>query len=262
MPTNPDLYDCLFASERLLAGIGGQPPYKGCGISSDWHLTAMASAGESATNAHGHTKSKAERKEDLAHGWRAFKALPDSNGIPDTGDMLRIHHAMFPRYPNPTQFESRDFSGVIDLLDGGHAFSIALRLSVLGATNTVDQTTADHQVTMFRRKGDVVTVMGPMHLQRDSYHGHEAKISEIRQAALAISKGTVLGWYAGIGDWTQKALETDDLTRMLDSATKRIKDLTGKLRDCQQGQPTPPPDCDQAVGAERQAIIDLIAARG
>lgn len=259
MPVQPDRYACLFASERLLAGIGGQPPFKGCGISSDWHLTAMASLGESTLNADGSIKSVADRKEDLARGWHAFKAQPDSNGIPDSGDLIRIHHAMFPRYPNPAQFESRNFSEVIDLLDAGQAFSIALRLSVLGPTNTVDQTTADHQITMFRRKGDFVTVMGPMHLQRNGYHGHDAKVLEIRKAALAIENGLVIGWHAPIGAWTAASLETDDLSRQLSATQKVAKSLRDRLEQCQAGQV---PDCNPALVAERRAIIADIEARG
>lgn len=204
-------YACRFASERLLAGVGGQPPFLGCGISTDWHGTDMATLGGSSTRANGSIKPTAARRDDLIEGWRAFKAQPDSNGIPDTSDLIRIHRGMFRDLPDPERFFTREWDAVIARLDRDDAVSIALKLSVLGATNTIDETTADHQVLMFRRRGDSVTVMGPMRRQRESYHGHRAKLSEIRKAALAIEGGLILCWLYPIGGWTQAALQTEGL---------------------------------------------------
>jgi hypothetical protein len=276
MTATADSYACRFASERLLAGIGGQPPFKGCGISTDWHGTDMATLGESSMMSSGRIKPAAARKDDLARGWRAFRAAPDTNGIPDTSDLVRIHRGMFKGLPDPDAFHTRDFDDVVSRLDGGDAVSIALRLSALGASNTVDETTADHQVLMFRRRGDRVTVMGPMRAQRESYHGHLAKLSEIRTASKAIEGGLVLTWLYPIGGWTQAALQTEALRDRLrderekvvsmsskvEGQTERIERLQAALEACRDGQGN---DCSGPIAAaletERIAIREIVDDR-
>ena len=62
----------------------------------------------------------------------------------------------------------------MDHLKAGEGISIALRLSVLGASNPIDLTTADHQVLIWRPQGNDVWVMGPMHRHSNTYHGHKA----------------------------------------------------------------------------------------
>ncbi len=219
-----------FWSERLLEGFGGQPPFKGCGISADTTGTTLATDNEAALNGAGRFKSKAQRTEDLRTGWRAFTRVADSNGIPDTGDMIRIHRAMFPNLPDPDQLHTRDWSEVVDRLDAGFAVSIALRLSVLPASSPLRRyTSADHQFTMYGRKGDRTQRPDPMHVHSDSYVGEWVPLAHVREAAKAIEGGLVLTWLYPIGGWTQAKLRTAQLRDQLGEARTRLATLEARI---------------------------------
>jgi hypothetical protein len=222
-----------FASEKLLAGFDGQPPFKGCGISADWAATALATDNESAF-VKGRPKGKAHRTADLKRGWRAFEKVRDTNGIPDTDDAVRIHRAMFPDLPDPAQFRTRDFAEVIDRLDRGFAVSIALRLSALPASSPLRRfTSADHQATLYGRRGEQTRLIDPMHDHSDKYIGEMVPLSHVKTAARAIESGLILTWLFPIGGWTAAAAARKDLRdarAAITSLTDRVEDRNRTVR--------------------------------
>jgi hypothetical protein len=222
-----------FASEKLLSGFDGQPPFKGCGLSADWAATALATDNESAF-VKGRPKGKAHRTADLKRGWRAFTRVADSNGIPDTGDMGRIHAAMFPGLPQPTAFNTRDFAEVIERLDRDFAISIALRLSALPASSPLRKyTSADHQVTLYGRRGPDTRRIDPMHDHSDKYIGEMVPLAHVKTAARAIEGGLILTWLYPIGGWTAVAAARKDLRdarAAITSLTDRVEDRNRTVR--------------------------------
>ena len=98
-------------SEKLLGLDPSCSCYLGCRISSDAIATDIATFGEVTRTERGRTKGKAGRRATLRKGWKAFESVPDNNGIPDQGDVLRIHRAMFDT-PDPTLVATEDFEGL------------------------------------------------------------------------------------------------------------------------------------------------------
>ena len=244
-------YKPNFASERLLPG----PPYKGCGISSDWIATDIATFGESSRLPTGRTKLKKARTADLRRGWRAFKAKPDSNGIPDTNDLERIHAGMFPDLPQPSQLFTRDMREVIEALDDGYALSIALRLSALPPSSDLRRyTAADHQVVLYGRKGGTTTRVDPMHRHSLSYTGDPVSLAEVEKAAKAIENGLILAWRYPIGGWTAEALMRKRKNRRIgvieDQAARTETRLRQRIREL---EATVPPDCADEISNARAA---------
>lgn len=267
MAVNSELYLAPYNSEINLGKTGSPPSYKGCGISTDWHGTAFATLGESTVDPTGKRKGKDKMARDLKRGWRAFKAEPDFNGIPDTGDLIRIHDGMFPGLPDPIKFWTRDWSEVMDQLET-HVVSIAVRLSALPLDQKVDPyTRADHQVLMAKRHADKARTYGPMRPHSMSYRGHMAPLSEIRQAARAIENGLILTWLYPIGGWTQERLTARRLNtrhdKVVERKDERITELTRALELC---EATEPEECvetvREAVKQERGRTIDSFAAHG
>lgn len=263
-------------SETLLKGFANQPPYRGCGLSTDCHGTGMATLLESATRPDGRLVGKAARTATLKRGWRAFLKVADSNGIPDTDDYIRIHRAQFPGTPDPVQFKTRDFDQVVAKLRAGYALSIALRMRALGSPNSVDFTTADHQVLIWGTPKDgEVWCMGPMRPHSDEYAGHRAKLAEVRKAAVAFqvdiaaTGGQVLTWLYPIGGWTQAALKTQKLRADLRALSSRNTKLEARLvnKDATiadlraQLEAGSDPDCSNARAAAReQALVQAVDA--
>lgn len=240
-------------SEKLLTS-----PYKGCGISTACHGDDMASLGEFTVLPTGRLKSVAQRRRDLQRGWRAFKRVPDDNGIPDTDDYLRISLALAPGLPLPTQLWTRNWDDVMDHIKSGEAISIALRLSALGSSNKVDLTTADHQVLFWgEEKGGETNVMGPMRAQRESYHGHKAPLAQIREASKAISGGQILTWLYPIGGWTQEALALEEVATKVTRKQRVIVALRGMVDDLK-GQQPPPSDEDALALRKRIEYLEAV----
>lgn len=236
MSTDPERYRPLFWSEKLLSVLPGQPPYLGCGVSTAAHGIEMATAGEFSLMQNGRRKGKAARTNDLKRGWRAFKAKPDSNGIPDTDDYLRIHDAMQPGTPDPQKLWTRKWSDIRDALDEGYFISIAMRLSVVKGTSVSRYTTADHQAGLYEprlhwkdkskrlvRNGKTKDIC-PMHDHSNTYSGHVVNLSDVRKAAKAIEGGLILAWLYPIGGWTEA-----NLVRKRRNAIQR--ELKGQVAD-------------------------------
>jgi len=246
-------------SERLLAVLPSQPPYLGCGISTILHGIDMSTLGEFSTTPAGRLKNKRQRTADMVRGWRTFKRVPDSNGIPDTDDYERIHRAVAPSLPLPDKLWTRNRSDVIDQLKAGMAVSIAVRLRIFGATNPIDFTTADHQVLIWGTPVDgEVNVMGPMRPYSTTYHGHRAPLHLVFRAAEAINGGLILTWLTPIGGWTQASLGADKLAdriatlrsdrnaaeRIADNRQARLVALRAELAVIKETQPS---DCDPLI---------------
>jgi hypothetical protein len=277
--TDPDRVRPWHHSETLLRGFGGQPPFKFCGGSTDCHGTGMATLLESDTAPDGRLIDRATRVARLKRGWRGFTKVADTNGIPDTGDLLRIHAAMYPNLPAPDQFNTRDFDDVVDRVDAGFAVSIALRLSALGSSNDIDFTTADHQTLFWGRKGDEVWTQGPMRPHSDRYDGHRAPLRQFRIAAKAIESGLVLTWLYPIGGWTAAALQTEalrdrlrderdkveSLTTQVDNKEAKVVELRARVAELEAAGtdcgPIVERKVDAALESERIAIRDLVDAR-
>ncbi len=229
-------YKIHFNSEKNLGRNPSCNCYLGCGLSTIYHGAVDASLGEAATTKTGRLHNKAERTAYLKRGWKAFKRVPDSNGIPDTGDYIRIHRAMFPGYPDPEQLLTRDFSDVVDLVDSGHGVSIALRLRVLPQDAPAARyTRADHQQYLQKRIGNKDWFMDvcPMHSHSNTYGGHAVPFSDIRRTSKAIEDGLVLGWVYPRGEWTQGALEAakmQDRIRTLREDRNEAEALAEKRR--------------------------------
>lgn len=220
------MYAPNFASERLLTA-----PYKGCGLSSDWAATDLATLGESSRNPNGRLKLAKARRADLRRGWRAFKAKPDSNGIPDTDDLIRIHAAMFPGLPRPTEVRTRDFDDITAMLDDDMAVSIAVRLSALPASSDMrDYTSADHQVVLYGRTGSKTTRIDPMHRHSLTYTGDSVRLADVRTAARAIAGGLILAWSYPIGEWTDAARLRRRKERRIAAITSEASRTEKRLR--------------------------------
>ena len=255
----PNLY-----SEWLLP----QRPLIGCGISTICHANDMGSLGEFTVMPNGQLKGTRQRLKDLMTGYRAFKRVPDSNGIPDTDDYLRIHQAISD-YPLPERMWTRSWDDVMDQLKARDvAVSIAVRLSVLGSRNTIDQTTADHQVLLWGIEPNGQTnAMGPMRAvsRTRGYHGHKALLSEVRKAARAIEGGLILTWLSPIGEWTEKALalekqqdriaalrkERNEAEATADVRRTRLVALRAEIVTLREN--APPGDCAPLVANARAA---------
>ena len=260
---DPDLYLAPYNSEINLGKTGVPPSYRGCGISTDWHGTAFATLGETTVDRTGKRKDRRALTRDLKRGWKAFRAEPDSNGIPDTGDLVRIHAAMFPKTPDPIQFWTRDWSEVMDQFED-HVISIAVRLSALPQDQRVDPyTRADHQVLLARRDGDRARVYGPMRPHSMSYRGHMAPLSEVRESAKAIEDGLILTWLYPIGGWTKQRLTARKLRtryeKMIESRDEDIRRLEAALLACEGADPE---GCADKVRDERERIVDSFAEHG
>jgi len=203
-------YRIHFNSEKNLGRNPKCNCYLGCGLSTVYHGTVDASLGEAATTQTGRLHNKAERTARLKRGWKAFKTQPDANGIPDTGDYIRIHRAMMPGYPDPEQLVTRDFGDVVDLSRAGFGISIAVRLSALAHDAPAQRyTRADHQQYLQRiiKGKDQFNDVCPMHGHSNVYDGHAVPFKDIRIASKAIENGTIYGWIYPRGEWTQGALE-------------------------------------------------------
>lgn len=252
-----------------------QRPLIGCGISTIWHAAARASLGESTLDGTGRLKNKAQRTRDLKRGYRGFKRVADSNGIPDTDDYLRIGRAMFPLLPEPDRLWTRSEDILADHLKAGGGLSIAVRLSIFGATNPIDFTRADHQVYIWGLSGGKVNVMGPMRKHSNTYHGHQAPFSAVIRAARAINDGTMLCWaYPKAGEWTAAALTEDRLRSKvrelrgdrneaeakLDRKIDNIKLLKARIAELEAEQPPDTEDCAPRLLTARLSELERTAA--
>lgn len=225
----------LFASEKLLAG----PPYRGCGISSDWHGTMLATDNEAGQNRYGRQKGKAARRRDLQRGWRAFESKYDDNGWVDRNDIARIHAAMFPGLPQPTPYISTP-AWVWDRI-GGNAHSIAIDTGAVGASNAIRRYVGPvaHQVVAYKRKTvngtRWVKIIDPMKGQSDLYTGHWVKWASLRKCALAIkgSNGRVLGFRFPVSKWTREAQmrqrKNDEIVQLNAKHLERVKLLRSRI---------------------------------
>ena len=259
--TSRETYRPPLASEKLLAG----PPYKGCRVSSIWHAVACATLGESTMTGFGRVKGKAGRRADLAEGWRAFatQAVPDSNGTPDNNDVVLIQRAMFgPNLPNPRIVETTDFDDVWEDV-GNYAVSIALRLSSVAGTELAKYTTADHQVVMYRTKGEKALVIDPMHEHSDLWTGHWCAKGDIRKAAKALGEGTVYAELYPFGGWTRAAAVAREMVDMAQRKDARIKTLEqavdvqrAKAQAMEEALAECEADCDETGEAAREQLLD------
>jgi len=240
-----------FASEKLLPG----PPYKGCGVASDWIATDIATFGESSRQASGRIKLKTARTRDLKRGWAAFKARPDSNGIPDTDDLERIHAGMFPDLPQPVQLKTRDFREVIEALDDGYAISIALMLSALPASSSLRAfTSADHQVVIVGRNNAKTTRLDPMHGHSLTYTGDPVLLADVETAAKAIEHGLILGWLYPRGGWTAESLLRKRKNRQIQLIETAAGATESRLRRrIRELEATTPPDCEAEIANAKAA---------
>ncbi len=264
-------YKIHFASEKLLGRHPSCNCYLGCGVSTAWHGAMDASLGETGMTQTGKLKDKGERTNVLRRGWKAFKRVADSNGIPDTDDYIRIHRAMFPGYPDPERLWTRDFSDIVDLIDAGDGISIAVRLRVLPQDAPAARyTRADHQVYLQERvKGkDQFVDVDPMHGHSNTYAGHAVPFSDIRKASKAISGGTVLAWIYPRGGWTGESLARVEMKRRLrvcridrneaeddlEKAQRQLANARRRIVDLESQGPT---DCDPVA---RDAVNDEMDA--
>jgi hypothetical protein len=246
-----------FASERW-----GPPPWRSCRISSDWHATAIATAGESTLTPTGPVKGKAAIRADLERGWRGFKRADDENGWPDQGDVDDYHGAMWPTLPMPTIGNSRDFGDVWQAI-GRYAVSISLRLSAVPAGSPLRQwTDADHQVVLDDTREGGGRVLDPMSLNGKPYWAPKAHILE---AAKAISGGLIVCELYPRGKWTAEALAVREMgaaSLSLEAQVRRLRnernDAMAALAKCEAGSD---PDCVPLVEAARaNALSEAEAA--
>jgi hypothetical protein len=270
-------YTPLFPSEMLLRGFDGQPPFLGCGISTDLIVSAWGTLGECQIRPNGRPFDTADFTNQLKVGWRAFERVRDTNGIPDRDDAQRIHRAMLPGIPDLIPLVSRDFDEVVEALRSDHAVSIACRLSALPVgAEAARYTRADHQMPLVGFANGRTTVQDPMHPPSLRWPGHKVPLSQIEKAAKAIEGGLVLAWKVPIGGWTQAALQTegirdrlrDERDRVATLATQvenkeaKVVALRAEVERLQAGQGT---DCSGPIAAaletERIAIRELVDDR-
>jgi hypothetical protein len=217
-----------FPSEKLLQ----PPPYRGCGLTSDWICYALATLGETTRKANGREKGQAAMRADLQTGWDAFEARPDDNGWIDQGDMPRIRDAMHPGLPHPALMNTTDTSRIATELKSGHAISIALKLSVLPASSPLRKyTSADHQVPLYGFKhvnGKGYTKRpDPMHPVSNAYTGEWVPLADVRKAAMGFGK--VYSWVFPIGGWTAAALVTAAKDKRIDALVARKAALQARI---------------------------------
>jgi hypothetical protein len=270
-------YTPLFPSEMLLRGFDGQPPFLGCGISTDLIVSAWGTLGECQIRPNGRPFDTADFTNQLKVGWRAFERVRDTNGIPDRDDAQRIHRAMLPGIPDLIPLVSRDFDEVVEALRSDHAVSIACRLSALPVgAEAARYTRADHQMPLVGIANGRTTVQDPMHPPSLRWPGHKVPLSQIEKAAKAIEGGLVLAWKVPIGGWTQAALQSegirdrlrDERDRVATLATQvenkeaKVVALRAEVERLQAGQGT---DCSGPIAAaletERIAIRELVDDR-
>lgn len=230
-------------SELLLGRDPSCDCYLGCRIGTDAIATDIATYGESTRNEQGRTIGKVGRQKLLRTGWQAFESVPDNNGIPDQGDVTRIHRAMFPNLPSPTLVTTEDFGGLWDH-HGEYAISWALRLSAVPASSVLRKYVGgvDHQMVTYRDEKARTRVMCPMKPHSLTYRGHvdEDLRKEIRTAAKAIEDGLIIAELYPVGAWTQAARvrkrkndEIADLQEKIGQKNDRIDELE---REAQQAQ--------------------------
>jgi hypothetical protein len=201
----------LNASEKLLAG----PPYRGCGISSDWHGQWLATNGESGMNKYGRLKRPNARRDELQRGWDAFatQVPPDPNGWVDQGDIPLIRRAMW------GDDCEQPFIGQLSVDEvwkkiGSFGVSIALDTAAVRATDAIRDHVdgVPHQVLAWRKstRGGVrrVKIICPMHPQSDAYTGHWVKWKSLKTCALAIKDANDEAFVIlyPVGKWTREAL--------------------------------------------------------
>ena len=289
-----------FASETLLRGKFGQPPFLGCGLSSDFIGTMLATLNEAALLPNGTYAGRAWRVNVLSRGWKAFKRVFDSNGIPDRDDYLRIHRAQFPGLPDPVML-SLTKAQAIERLRGMEALSVAARLSALPPGSPWRKyTSADHQLVVHRWSAGRTRRIDPMREHRLLWAGDWLDVEDLWKAALAIGNGRILCWSYPIGAWTAEAIAKRDLRKRLrairgerddaragnvalrDTITvknrridnlevivqerdSRIEEVEAELAQCQEDEPPTTDQLDNAKAAGReQALVwsrDIIDAR-
>ena len=234
----------LNASEKLLAG----PPYRGCGISSDWHGQWLATNGESGINRYGRQKRRDARRDDLQRGWDAFASQvpPDPNGWVDQGDVPLIRRAMW------GDDCEQPFIGQLSLDEvwqkiGRYGVSIALNTAAVPATDAIRDYVGGvpHQVLAWRKgtPGGVrkVRIICPMHPQSDAYIGHWVEWESLKTCALAIqdANGRAFVILYPVGKWTREALRRASqaatiarLRQRVSNKDVRIARLRSALADC------------------------------
>jgi hypothetical protein len=277
MTAQPGRYVPLFASEKLLEGFDGQPPYLGCGIATDIICTAWATLGESQIQPNGRPFDTADFTNQLKVGWRAFEKVRDANGMPDRDDVPRIHKAMFPGLPLPEPLTTNDFDQVVELLRSGDwVVSFAGSLANVGLP-LAKYTRAPHQFPVADLRAGKVIVQDPMHPPSLRWPGHRVPLAQVEKAGRDLPDRTrVLAWKYPVGGWRAAVQEAEALRDRLrderdkvvsmsskvEGQTERIERLQAALEACRDGQGT---DCSGPIAAaletERIAIRELVDDR-
>ena len=254
----------LFASEKLLAG----PPYRGCGLSSDFFAQMLATDNEAGQNPYARQMGQGGRRGTMQRGWRAFTAqIPaDSNGWVDQGDIELIRRAMW------GDDCEQPFIGRIPLPDvwdaiGDYAVSIAIDTSAVPASDAIRKYLGGvpHQVVEWKKRGSGSgredKHMCPMHPPSDGYTGHWVKWSSVVKCAKAIngSQGEAFAILYPVGDWTEAQLLRVKKNKQLALVGKNLDKMTAQrdaarqaLKDCED-ECIP---CDEQLAAQREAILD------
>jgi hypothetical protein len=256
----------LYASEKLLPG----PPYRGCGIASDWNATMIATANEAGLNRHARQVGQGGRRAALKRGWAAFASqVPaDENGWVDRNDIPRIHRAMFGNtIPQPGAFVATP-EWTWDHI-GPSALSLAIDTGAVDATDAVRRFVGPvaHQVVAWQKRTRdgtrQVRIIDPMYKPSNVYVGHWVDWSSLRKCALAIGNGKVLGFEYPAGGWTQAQLTSDRKTAVIneknrtiarirkqrDEAMEIVREQREKITELEAGS-----DCDAAV----EAVLDAL----
>lgn len=258
----------LFASEKLLA-----PPYMGCGISSDWHGTMLATLNEAGQNKWARQKGQAARRADLKRGWAAFRAGFDENGWVDRDDIPRIHAAMFPTLPQPravavppAQFWA--------WLDGEYALSVAIQPGAVSASDAIRRYVGavPHQVLAYQRRTrdgtDEVRIVDPMHAPSDVYAGHWVRWDSLRKCGMNVlgADGLMLAFRFPVGGWTQARLTAARINEKhaQEVATLKAEQAAARerwrARERELEEQLAEQDCTPAVIAAYDQAIEAIEA--
>lgn len=229
MPVTTRSYRLLFYSEKLLPRVNGY--YTGCRIATHANGCALATNGESTLTRAGRTKGRAGRRADLVRGWQGTGDTTRSSY--NQAHISGMSQRMYPWLPQPTRFNTTDWSRVVEKLDE-YAIGIAVRLSALPTSAELDDyTRADHQILIYDRlRGDETWAVDPMHNHSSKYRGDKVPLAEVRKAAAAIEAGTFVCELYPLGGWTAERLSTRELRSdiaQLDTRLERVIERRNEL---------------------------------